>query len=73
MANLVDRVASDMREYLHRHNRKALLRLITCGAVDDGNSTLIGRFLYDSKATSRSTARLLLIATRPTVPLGALS
>ncbi|PNS09397.1 sulfate adenylyltransferase subunit CysN [Solilutibacter silvestris] len=36
-------------EYLHRHETKGLLRFITCGSVDDGKSTLIGRLLYDSK------------------------
>ncbi|WAT14245.1 sulfate adenylyltransferase subunit CysN [Xanthomonas fragariae] len=35
--------------YLHQHESKPLLRLITCGSVDDGKSTLIGRLLYDSK------------------------
>ena len=36
-------------EYLHRHETKDLLRFITCGSVDDGKSTLIGRLLHDSK------------------------
>ena len=35
--------------YLERHERKSMLRFITCGSVDDGKSTLIGRMLYDSK------------------------
>ncbi len=35
--------------YLERHERKSMLRFITCGSVDDGKSTLIGRLLYDSK------------------------
>jgi bifunctional enzyme CysN/CysC len=35
--------------YLHQHERKPLLRFITCGSVDDGKSTLIGRLLYDTK------------------------
>ncbi|MBZ3930627.1 adenylyltransferase [Xanthomonas citri pv. thirumalacharii] len=35
--------------YLHQHESKPLLRFITCGSVDDGKSTLIGRLLYDSK------------------------
>ncbi|MBB4595564.1 bifunctional enzyme CysN/CysC [Xanthomonas arboricola] len=35
--------------YLHQHEAKPLLRFITCGSVDDGKSTLIGRLLYDSK------------------------
>jgi bifunctional enzyme CysN/CysC len=39
----------DILEYLARHERKPLLRFITCGSVDDGKSTLIGRLLYESK------------------------
>jgi bifunctional enzyme CysN/CysC len=39
----------DIAEYLARHERKPLLRFITCGSVDDGKSTLIGRLLFDSK------------------------
>src|SRR3546814_1879423 len=35
--------------YLEQHQHKSLLRFITCGSVDDGKSTLIGRLLYDSK------------------------
>ena len=35
--------------YLHQHETKGLLRFITCGSVDDGKSTLIGRLLYESK------------------------
>jgi bifunctional enzyme CysN/CysC len=42
-------IASDITEYLALHQRKSLLRFITCGSVDDGKSTLIGRLLYDSK------------------------
>ncbi len=42
-------IAADIDEYLLRHQHKSLLRLITCGSVDDGKSTLIGRLLYDSK------------------------
>ena len=40
---------NDIAEYLHAHENKGLLRFITCGSVDDGKSTLIGRLLYDSK------------------------
>jgi len=39
----------DIHEYLKRHEEKELLRFITCGSVDDGKSTLIGRLLHDSK------------------------
>ncbi|WP_267380908.1 MULTISPECIES: sulfate adenylyltransferase subunit CysN [unclassified Sphingomonas] len=42
-------IASDIDGYLAAHRDKALLRFITCGSVDDGKSTLIGRLLYDSK------------------------
>ena len=41
--------AAEVREYLARQNGKDLLRFITCGSVDDGKSTLIGRLLYDTK------------------------
>jgi bifunctional enzyme CysN/CysC len=42
-------IASDIDAYLEQHQNKSLLRFITCGSVDDGKSTLIGRLLYDSK------------------------
>ncbi len=42
-------IADDIDAYLHRHQQKSMLRFITCGSVDDGKSTLIGRLLYDSK------------------------
>jgi bifunctional enzyme CysN/CysC len=42
-------IASDISAYLALHQNKSLLRFITCGSVDDGKSTLIGRLLYDSK------------------------
>lgn len=41
-------IADEIDAYLARHARKTLLRLITCGSVDDGKSTLIGRLLYES-------------------------
>ena len=44
-----DLLASDIDAYLALHERKSMLRFITCGSVDDGKSTLIGRLLYDSK------------------------
>ncbi len=49
MAHVSDLIASDITEYLHQHERKSLLRFITCGSVDDGKSTVIGRLLYESK------------------------
>jgi len=42
-------IASDIDAYLAQHENKSLLRFITCGSVDDGKSTLIGRLLYESK------------------------
>ncbi|NMW32778.1 sulfate adenylyltransferase subunit CysN [Altererythrobacter sp. RZ02] len=42
-------IADDIDAYLDQHQNKSLLRFITCGSVDDGKSTLIGRLLYDSK------------------------
>ena len=42
-------IAEDIDAYLHAHQHKSLLRFLTCGSVDDGKSTLIGRLLYDSK------------------------
>src|SRR6202050_2650450 len=49
MAHQSELIAKDIGAYLHAHERKSLLRFITCGSVDDGKSTLIGRLLYESK------------------------
>src|SRR6201996_9600074 len=49
MSHVSDLIATDIDAYLESHQRKSLLRFITCGSVDDGKSTLIGRLLYDSK------------------------
>jgi len=49
MAHVSDLIASDIEAYLTQHEHKSLLRFITCGSVDDGKSTLIGRLLYESK------------------------
>ena len=49
MSHQSDLIASDINAYLAQHERKQLLRLLTCGSVDDGKSTLIGRLLHDSK------------------------
>ncbi len=49
MAHLDPLIADDIEAYLEHHEHKSLLRFITCGSVDDGKSTLIGRFLYESK------------------------
>jgi len=43
-------VAQDIRAYLNGHSAKSMLRFITCGSVDDGKSTLIGRLLHDTRA-----------------------
>jgi bifunctional enzyme CysN/CysC len=49
MSHKSDLIATDIQAYLKQHEQKQLLRFITCGSVDDGKSTLIGRLLYDSK------------------------
>ncbi|MEM6292831.1 MAG: sulfate adenylyltransferase subunit CysN [Myxococcota bacterium] len=49
MSHKSDLIEKDINAYLDQHERKELLRFLTCGSVDDGKSTLIGRLLYDSK------------------------
>jgi bifunctional enzyme CysN/CysC len=49
MAHLDALIATDIKAYLQAQENKSFLRFITCGSVDDGKSTLIGRLLYDSK------------------------
>lgn len=49
MSTDLDLIANDIEAYLDQHQRKELLRMLTCGSVDDGKSTLIGRLLHDSK------------------------
>ncbi len=49
MSHQSNLIADNIEEYLHEHENKDLLRFITCGSVDDGKSTLIGRLLHDSK------------------------
>ncbi len=49
MAHRFDPTCDDIDGFLAKHKKKTLLRFITCGSVDDGKSTLIGRLLYDSK------------------------
>ncbi|QGZ93609.1 sulfate adenylyltransferase subunit CysN [Terricaulis silvestris] len=49
MAHVSKLIGEDIEAYLLQHQHKSLLRFITCGSVDDGKSTLIGRLLYDSK------------------------
>ena len=49
MENQNNKIAKDIEGYLKEHENKDMLRFLTCGSVDDGKSTLIGRMLYDSK------------------------
>nr|WP_234397738.1 GTP-binding protein [Sneathiella glossodoripedis] len=42
-------ISADIEQYLKSQEEKGMLRFITCGSVDDGKSTLIGRLLWDSK------------------------
>ncbi len=49
MAHQSNLIAQDINAYLEQHENKELLRFLTCGSVDDGKSTLIGRLLHDSK------------------------
>lgn len=49
MSHQSDLIATDINAYLAQHEKKELLRFLTCGSVDDGKSTLIGRLLHDSK------------------------
>ncbi|TDO13889.1 MULTISPECIES: sulfate adenylyltransferase subunit CysN [Halomonas] len=49
MAHSSDLIGADIEQYLKAHEHKGLLRFITCGSVDDGKSTLIGRLLFESK------------------------
>ena len=49
MSHQSDLISEDIQAYLAQHERKELLRFLTCGNVDDGKSTLIGRLLHDSK------------------------
>ncbi len=49
MSHRSELIATDIEAYLAEHERKDLLRFLTCGSVDDGKSTLIGRLLHDSK------------------------
>ena len=49
MSHVSDLIGADIEAYLKSHEHKSLLRFITCGSVDDGKSSLIGRLLYESK------------------------
>ena len=49
MTHSIELIENDIQSYLKEHEQKTLLRILTCGSVDDGKSTLIGRLLHDSK------------------------
>src|SRR4029450_8155442 len=49
MSEVSDLLSTDIEQYLRQHEAKSLLRFITCGSVDDGKSTLIGRMLHDTQ------------------------
>jgi len=49
MAIAKEQISADIELYLNQHENKSMLRFITCGSVDDGKSTLIGRLLYETK------------------------
>ena len=49
MSHVSALISEEIEKYLKVHEQKSLLRFITCGSVDDGKSTLIGRLLYESK------------------------
>jgi bifunctional enzyme CysN/CysC len=59
MAAPPEHMPRDLGAYLAAHERKSLLRFITCGSVDDGKSTLIGRLLYESKMVFEDQLRAL--------------
>jgi bifunctional enzyme CysN/CysC len=59
MSHISTLIEKDIQAYLESHETKSLLRFITCGSVDDGKSTLIGRLLYDSKMIFEDQMRAL--------------
>ena len=59
MSHQSELIATDIDAYLAEHERKDLLRFLTCGSVDDGKSTLIGRLLHDSKMIYEDTLATL--------------
>jgi bifunctional enzyme CysN/CysC len=59
MSHQSDLIAEDIDAYLALHEHKELLRLLTCGSVDDGKSTLIGRLFYDAKLIYEDTLKTL--------------
>ena len=61
-------IARDINAWLDLHRHKSMLRFITCGSVDDGKSTLIGRLLYDSKMIFEDQLLSLIHISEPTRP-----
>lgn len=59
MSHQSDLIATDIDAYLAQHEKKELLRFLTCGSVDDGKSTLIGRLFYDAKLIYEDTLKTL--------------
>lgn len=70
MAHQSTLIADNIEQYLHEHENKDLLRFITCGSVDDGKSTLIGRLLHDSKMILKISWQRLPRHLKPAAPLG---
>ena len=64
MTQQQDLIASDIDSYLKEHEHKSLLRFITCGSVDDGKSTLIGRLLYESQMVFEDQLAALVVDSR---------
>mgnify|MGYP001458715356 CR=1 FL=1 len=61
-------IKTDIDSYLKRLDYKSLLRFITCGSVDDGKSTLIGRLLYESKLIYEDQLDALALACSARMP-----
>jgi bifunctional enzyme CysN/CysC len=59
MSHQSDLIATDIDAYLAQHEQKELMRFLTCGSVDDGKSTLIGRLFYDAKLIYEDTLKAL--------------
>ena len=59
MSHQSELIATDIDAYLAQHEQKELLRFLTCGSVDDGKSTLIGRLFYDAKLIFEDTLKSL--------------
>jgi bifunctional enzyme CysN/CysC len=71
MAHQSALIAQDIEKYLALHEQKSLLRFMTCGSVDDGKSTLIGRLLYESKLIFADQLAALEADSRKANPQGA--